>query len=106
MTTVSFALINKRVRVTATEHTMSLVCHGVSAFMFALESYLLNHSDLAKHHKSDFKAGYAEIEFTPLEWDIYPILGFIYEGLLQIEHTYGKQFLVVNISENLKSLLG
>ena len=107
MTTVTFSKIENRVKVCAYNHAYGseIVCNGISIMMYSLEAWLLNHSDYVRGHESEFKPGRAEIEFTPIEAEVYDILGFVIEGLEQVEHTYGRQFITVNVSEALKTLI-
>lgn len=107
MTTVTFSMIENRVKVCAVDHAYGceIVCNGISIMMYSLEAWILNHSDCVKGHESEFKPGRAEIEFTPIESEVFDILGFVVLGLEQIEHTYGRKFITVNVSEALKTLI-
>ena len=108
MTTVTFSENNNLIRVTAHDHAYGseIVCNGVSVLMYALEAWLLNHPDCVCNHESEFKSGRAEIEFVPTSDEVYQILGFVYEGLLQVEYSYGEKFIRVNASEGLRKLMG
>ena len=107
MTTVTISKYNNRIRVSAIDHAYGseAVCAGISVMMYALEAWLLNHHDYVRAHESRFKSGQAEIEFLPLDPKAYTILGFIADGLEQVEHSYGKQFLTVNVADELKELI-
>lgn len=106
MTTVTISMIENRVKVCAVDHAYgsNLVCAATSILMFTLEAWLLNHSDYVKKHKGELKPGKTEIEFIPVKAEVYDILGFLFEGLDQLEHSYG-EFLSVNVSEALKTLI-
>lgn len=108
MTTVTFSNRHNHIRVTAYDHAYGsdAVCNGISALLYSLESWLLNHPKEVKAHESDFVSGKAEIEFIPASINVLKILGFVYQGLRQIEHTYGKNFISVNVSEELEELMG
>ena len=108
MTTISFVRDDHRntIRVSAHNHTQSIVCNAVSMMMYSLESWLINHSDYVKSHESEFKSGDAYIEFVPRKSEIYIILAFIYEGLLDLEYSYGKELVSISCDDTLKMLMG
>lgn len=108
MTTVTFTKINNLIRISAHDHTYEpqMVCNAVSVMMYSLEAWLINNRSLVKKHESDFKAGDAVITIIPDDWEVYSILDFIICGLEQIEHTYGRQLLALNVSKELEEVLG
>ena len=107
MTTVTLSKYNNRVRVSAIDHAYGSeqVCAGISVMMYALEAWLLNHHEYIRAHESRFKSGQAEIEFTPVSPTVYAVLGFVADGLEQVEHSYGKKFITVNVADELKNLI-
>lgn len=108
MTTITFTKTNNQIKVVAHDHAYGsqMVCNAVSVMMYTLEAWLLNNTDLVKHHVSDFKSGDASIAFIPNDCDVYTVLGFIIIGLAEIEHNYGRQFIALSVSDEIKSLTG
>lgn len=108
MTTVTFTKTNNEIRVSAHDHAYgnSAVCNAVSGMMFSLEAWILNNPDCVKKHSSDFKAGDARVSFVAVAPEVYTVLGFMIVGLAQVEHNYGRKFLTLNVSDEVKSLVG
>ena len=108
MTTVTISKINNLIKVTAHDHAYGseMVCNAVSVMIYSLEAWILNNPELVKSHESDFRPGDAYIKFVATDAEVFSILDFIVTGLLQVENTYGRQFIAVNVSEEIKSLLG
>lgn len=108
MTTITFSKTNNQIKVTAHDHAYGseMVCNAVSVMMYTLEAWCLNNSDLIKHHSSDFRAGDAYVSFIPNDCEVYAILGFMIIGLAEIEHNYGRQFLALSVSDEIKKLTG
>ena len=108
MTTVTFSKIGSRIKVCAHDHAYGseMVCNAVSVMMYSLEAWILNNPKAVKNHESDFKPGEAIISFSPEDCDVYTILGFVIIGLAQVEHTYGRQFIALNVSKEILTLTG
>ena len=108
MTTITFMKLGNRIKITAHDHAYGseMVCNAVSVMMFSLEAWLVSNPEMVKHHESEFKSGHAEIEFTPIEAEMYTILGFVILALAEIELNYGRDFIALNVSEEIKELTG
>ena len=106
MTTVEFTQNDKRIKISAHDHTDKIVCSAVSMMMYALESWLINHPEFTRDHSSSLESGNAYIAFTPTNDEMYNILGFVYGGLLNLEYTYGKEIVTVKCDDSLISLMG
>lgn len=108
MTTITFSKKNNQIRVTAHDHAYGseMVCNAVSVMMYTLEAWLLSNTDLVKHHVSEFKSGDAWISFIPNDCEVYTVLGFMIVGLAEIEHNYGRQFIALSVSDEIKKLTG
>lgn len=108
MTTITFSKDNKTIRVEANDHAYGsdVVCNGISALIYSLESWLINHPNSVKCHESEFKTGKVKIEFVPIDPKVFIILGFVYGGLLQIEYSYGRKYICVNAPDEVKDLMG
>lgn len=107
MTTVTFTRINNQIKVSAYDHAYGseMVCNAVSVMMYSLEAWLLNNPEMVKRHTSEFRPGYANIEFKAIEGEVYTILDFIICGLRQVENTYGRQFIALNVSKDIEKLV-
>ena len=107
MTTVTFSMDDNRIRVFALDHAYGsqMVCNGISIMLYYLEAWLLNNPGSNRGHESEFKPGRAEILFIPNEARVFDILGFVIEGLEQVEYSYGSEFITVKVSEALKNLI-
>lgn len=108
MTTITFLKLGNRIKISAHDHAYGseMVCNAVSIMLFSLEAWLESCPDMIKNHESEFKPGHAEIEFTPVECEIYTVLAFIIVALYEIEVNYGRKFIALNVSEEIKELTG
>ena len=74
-------------------------CNGISSLFYALEGYLANNEIKVKNHVSDFRPGYAFIEFEPLSSELVPILQMFYIGISQIVNTYDEKFAKIRVDD-------
>lgn len=108
MTTVTIDSTKRIVRITAKDHAYGndKVCNGISTLLLTLESYLVNNPERISKHKSHIEPGDIEIMFAVKRFEMYAILEFVIIGLLQIENEYGNEFISVNVSDEINSLMG
>ena len=106
MTRVNITDIDKHIYITARDHATGSkeVCAAVSALMYMFEGYLRNEEPKVKNHKSEFRDGYATIEFDAIRFDVYHALECFVIGLLQIEGSY-PDYLKVDIDRGIAHLI-
>ena len=108
MTTVTIQKNHNKIKLSAHDHAYGSneVCNGISTLFYSMEAWILNNPERVQKHESEFKPGEAYIEFLSQDYGIYEILKFVIIGLVEMEHSYGKRFISVNVSDDIKNLVG